>query len=328
MKKQIDYILLGTLWLLAATLGASFWFNTQFGFNIFSGAHWLYLGQLQASDTHIRPMFYVSMVIAVVVTIAGLYILMQPRLRRMRMPGFMRRIFARGPKKTVGTDASTVASVPAEPIIRPAPQTDNIPRPPRLNMPRLNNAQMPTTYAPQAQGTAAPTAQPSAATASTAVATPSLTPAPATTMTAPTPVAPTVINFDEIKQIFERTGYTIKPSPRIAGIRPALFAIGADETLWLGGVGIEPARLNAAMEKLNSVFTDTLEDIVIHINGFVIDARGDVPAGVNIQLFASLDELRTYMDAHRNREISDAERDDFGAYSEYIDTVSNYLNKV
>ena len=322
MKKQIDYILLGTLWLLAATLGVSFWFNTQFGFNIFSGAHWLYLGQLQASDTHIRPMFYVSMVIAVVVTIAGLYILMQPRLRRMRMPGFVRRIFARGHKKTVGADTSTIVSVPAEPIITPAPQTDNIPRPPRLNMPRLNNAQMPTTYTPQVPGTAAPTAQPSAATVSAAST------APATTMTSQTPVAPTAIYFDDIKQFFERTCYTVKPSPSIAGIRPDLFAIGADETLWLGGVGIEPARLNAAMEKLNSVFTDTLEDIVIHINGFVIDARGDVPDGANIQLFASLDELRTYMDAHRNREISDAERDDFGAYSEYIDTVSNYLNKV
>ena len=96
----------------------------------------------------------------------------------------------------------------------------------------------------------------------------------------------------------------------------------------MGSVGIEPGRLNAAMERLNSVFTDTLEDIVIRINGFVIDARGPVPDGANIHVFDSLDAVRTYMDAHRNRTMTDAERDDFGAYSEYIDTVSNYLNKV
>ncbi|MDE6570729.1 MAG: hypothetical protein K2L95_00715 [Alphaproteobacteria bacterium] len=310
MKKQIDYILLGTLWLLAATLGISFWFNTQFGFNIFSGAHWQYLGQLQASDTHVRPMFYISMVLAVIVTIAGLYLLMQPRLRRMRMPGFIRRIGNRRRNIDNIDDAAQIVLPPAQtPAPTPTP-IDNTPRPPRLNIARVG-----TPGATQNAPTGA------AASAMT-------TPAPTMGMAPHGPVPQTTINFDDIKQIFESAGYTVKPSPRIAGIRPALFAIGADETLWMGSVGIEPGRLNAAMERLNSVFTDTLEDIVIRINGFVIDARGPVPDGANIHVFDSLDAVRTYMDAHRNRTMTDAERDDFGAYSEYIDTVSNYLNKV
>ena len=79
MRNKFDNILLGTLWLLLSTLGACFWFNTQFGFNILSGTHWRHLAYMQVTQTQIKPLFYISMIIAVFCIVFGLYLLIRPR---------------------------------------------------------------------------------------------------------------------------------------------------------------------------------------------------------------------------------------------------------
>ena len=73
MKKNFENILLGLLWLLAATLGTTFWFNTRFGFNLFSSAHWDYLATQQATRAPISFWFYFSFVAATFITLFVLY---------------------------------------------------------------------------------------------------------------------------------------------------------------------------------------------------------------------------------------------------------------
>ena len=80
MKKNFDNILLIILWLLAMCLGTCFWLNTRYGFNMFYGPHWEYLSYAQASNLNINKWFYVSIVVAIVITIIGLYLIVTPNI--------------------------------------------------------------------------------------------------------------------------------------------------------------------------------------------------------------------------------------------------------
>jgi hypothetical protein len=296
MRKQIDHFLLGSLWLIASVLGASFWFGTNFGFNLFDGQHWHYLGQLQASGASVRPSFYISMIAVVVVMISGLYLLIRPKFKRI---GFQR--VQSAPDHNAAARASTLPAVSA-----PTPNTVPLSRPPRLKLAASN------TYAAARTDNSGDNA-----------ILPAISAAPIA------PAAPVAQqDFSEIEEIFKSAGYTVKDPPRIGGMRPALLAIGADETLWLGAVGIDPAKLTDAATRMEALFSETLEDIRININTFVVnpETTGNAET-LEPELFDSTDALRDYMNAHKNRELTRAETEDFDAYSEYIDTVSGYFNK-
>ena len=86
MRKNLDKILLGVLWLMTMALATTFWMNVRYGFDIFSAAHWEYLSGLQADRTNIKPEFYMSLVLALGITLLGLYIIMRPRLRKISLP--------------------------------------------------------------------------------------------------------------------------------------------------------------------------------------------------------------------------------------------------
>lgn len=299
MKYRIDNMLLGLLWLLVVTLGACFWFNTMFGFNLFVGAHWQYLAYLQAAQTPVKSSFYISLVFISAIMICGLYVIMRPRFRKIRLP--IMRIGAR--KKD--------APVPDAPAAQPAPTpaqmtTPNAPaRPPRLNAATLGG--MPTMSGNSA------TQQPNAA----------------RTATPPTPVGPSDIEIAQITEIFKSAGYTTKNPPRINGNRMSLLAIGTNETLWLGAHGIATTDMRRAIDKLNDVFSDTLDDIYINVSGFVIGAPDAATAEFDdILMFNDVDGLREYITAHPNAPLPDDDNGNFDAYSEYIDTVINYIGKI
>ena len=300
MKKQIDFILLGTLWVLAVALGAGFWFNTQFGFDIFSGAHWAYLGGIQASGATVRPIFYASIAVTVTVLVGGMYLLMLPRVRGLRLGARMRRRDRRKmtppPAQPAPTHVAPVekTSTPDIADVRPGP-APAMTRPPRLNF-GIN-----------------PPVRP---------ATPTAAPMPTTSSRITT--GPDDATIDKMKTIFTDAGYTVKPNPRITGIPMALWAIGGGETLWMGTVGIPVDRMTTALGKVKSIFHDTLDDIVIHTHAFTI---GTGTGTDDVHVFATMDDLRDYIAAHPATEIPDGGQDDFDAYGEYIDTVANYLNK-
>ena len=297
MKYRIDNMLLGLLWLLVVTLGACFWFNTMFGFNLFVGAHWQYLAYLQAAQTPVKPSFYISLVFISAIMICGLYVIMRPRFRKIRLP--IMRIAAR--KKD--------APVPDTPAIQSAPvqmaATNTPARPPRLNAATLGG--MPT----MAGNAAAPHAN------------------AARTATPPGPSGPSDIEIAQITEIFKSAGYTTKNPPRINGNRMSLLAIGTNETLWLGAHGIATTDMRHAIDKLNDVFSDTLDDIYINVSGFVIGAPDVATAEFDdILMFNDVDGLREYITAHPNAPLPDDDNGNFDAYSEYIDTVINYIGKI
>jgi len=307
MSKQIDRILICLLWLLAATLGTCFWLNTMFGFNIFSAQHWQYLAYLQAAQTPVRPAFYISLTCAILLGLVVLYALIRPR-------GMLRR--------RIGIGRATRNATPTEKALTP-----EAPRAPQSaitspDAPQQNAA--PTSAIATRPG--APLTRPrhlGVALRTPPVATPAPNTAPAAAPAAP----PATIDFDSLREIFSTAGYTVKRSPRIANFKPAVFAIGTDETLWLGGVGINTTTLTGAIERLDTIFTDTLDDIKINISGFII-APTTGEATENIHLFKTTDDLREYIAAHKNTPPADADgQENFDAYSEYIDTVINYMDK-
>lgn len=305
MMNRINKILIGLLWLLASTLGITFWFNTVYGFNIFSAQHWQHLSYMQATGQTVRTSFYISIVVAVIIVTFGLYVLLQPHLRRIALPIV---------DKTSQPKPST--SVPER------PQTESI------------NTSQPAPGKTENVSTVSAAQQPP--TAPAGMRPPRLNiPVPTQRATAPRvplmPVAQPKINpeteYAEIRNIFESAGYVFKGMPKIKGVQTATVAIGTGEILWLGAVGVKTSDLQRAVDTLTGVFTDTLEDIEIHINAFVI-APTDSANDTNILRFANTDELREYIMAHPNTAPSADETENFDAYSGYIGTVVDYIGKI
>ncbi len=345
MKNKFDRILLGILWVLAIALGVSFWFGSQYGFNLFSGAHWRHLAYMQASQSPIRMGFYLSLTVATVVMLVGLYLIVRPRFRKIRLPIVQtapkaptsiapQPQMANTPVKTI-TQAPAIKhtntpNIPSTEITRPAQQTHTaqpVPatpppaprapyagtRPPRLNLGINVNT---------------PPATPPAPTPNIAPSVP-ITPPPAPIA----PVAPsaptTKKEYPEISEIFANAGYVIKKTPQIDNVPISLLAIGTGENMWIGAVGIRTTELRTVMDKMSQVFSDTLEDIYININGFVIAALdADTSEFQDILKFPTIDALREYIATVPNPPVPDDDDGNFAAYSEYIDTVITYIGKI
>lgn len=296
MKKQIEHILLSLLWLLAATLGTSFWLNTTFGFNIFSAQHWQYLSYMQAARQPVRQSFYISLTLCLILTLTGFYILMHPRIRIMRRSKarpaptttMVQQPAPQQPNITPTPAATPPAATPATDTTKKAATTT---RPPRLNIPHIDTPPMPP-----------------------------ITSAPAHQDATPQDIA-------ALQQIFADAGYTVKKPAKIGTFKPNLLAIGTDEVLYLGAIGASGVALQTARQKLLAVFNDTLDDVQIHVHAFVVAPTAHA-TGNDIMTFESLDDLREYMTMHTNPPLPNNNNEDFDAYSEYIDTVMNYVDKI
>lgn len=301
MRDKLDNFLLATLWLLASTLGICFWFNIRFGFNIFSSAHWHHLAYMQASQNPVSPTFYISMVISVIVVICGLYLLIRPRFRKFKIP--VREISKPAQNIQLQQTTQPIAQQPATmqtPTVAPTPAPTPEPAPvatePTLTRPpRLNIAVTPQLHsAPLPQ-------QP--------IQTPSMA--------------------SELREIFHGAGYTVKNNPRIGTVQTELFAIGTNEVLWIGAVGIPTTDLQRAIDTVNQIFSDTLDDIIINVNGFVIAAPdANTPGAPDILTFDKIDTLRQYINEHRNPPLGEDDNGNFDAFSAYISTVIDYLGKI
>lgn len=335
MREKLDNFLLGTLWILACALGSCFWFKTMYGFNIFSGAHWRYLGQMQATQTTIKPSFYISLVILVSIAIYGLYLIIRPRLKRLNLP-FIRikkqpTVPSRPSHKnhTVTTQQSAqthqtpqttqiiqtpeLQTQPTQPEPTAKISENGLARPPRLNIPTAGiMTQTNTPFTAPIMSSTSPVAA-----------------APETSYTPQSAVQHEPQESPELREIFESTGYTIKKAPKISGLQTALFAIGSNESIWVGAIGIETKTLASVLDTINQIFLDTLDDVEIGINGFVVSpADGDNPTTPEILTFDSIDTLRKYMEEHPNPPVRDEDAENFDAFSDYISTVIDYIGKL
>ncbi len=308
MMNKINNILIGLLWLLAVTLGSTFWFNTMFGFNIFSIQHWQHLAYVQATGQTVKPTFYISVVIAVLLAMFGLYKLLQPRFRKTvlqlsdnPMPehqGTSPQMPAIQQTQQYENTASASTTSQMSTTDNNSPDTgitSTADRPPRLNIPTITR----TETVPRV-------------------------PLAAAQITHKNPET----EYADIRNIFESAGYVFKGMPKIKNVQIATVAIGTGEILWIGAVDVKNSDMQRAVQTLSGVFTDTLEDIEIHIRAFVIAAPDAANAPSDILQFASVEDLRNYINDVPNTPPDADEADNFDAYSGYIGTVMDYIGKI
>ena len=309
MKNRINNILIGLLWLLAVALGATFWFNTKYGFNIFSLQHWQYLAYMQASGQPVQISFYISLLLIIVIAVFGLYQLLQPRTRRIILP-----VFDKAEKSN--SKQSIIQPVPsvANPVIQQdknettETKKESLPkkneninnnavtRPPRLNIPTTVNKSAPIPLVPLASASTNKKFDPDQ-------------------------------EYATIHDIFTSNGFVYKGSPRIKGMQTSVIAIGTNEVLWIGANGVSNSDMHRAVDTLQGIFTDTLEDIEINIKAFIV-GTSDASSDDSIMQFANVDDLRAYINAHPNTPLSEDEIENFDAYSGYIGTVVDYIGKI
>ena len=311
MNRKIDNILIGILWLIGMTLGTCFWFNIRFGFNLFSATHWGYLATQQATRQPVSFWFYFSFIAATFITLFGLHLLIRPR------------------KRNINVQSATHAKVPSAPV--PTPQ-------PMAQRPQTNTQ---PSYAQQTQS-----AQPiPEATSSIPLSRPPrLNIAPSNTFSAatPTPIAtqmptqsvtPSAQSIsdqttDKLHEIFSSAGYVIKRAPYINGIKMSTLAIGTNEVLYLVATNIATHQMQSCTNKLNQIFSDTLDGVEINVHPIVLQPTDTQTQQSDILTFNTIDTLREYISQHRNPPLPSDDDGNFDAYSDYISTVIEYIGKL
>ena len=289
MKNKLEHILLSILLGLSVLLGLSFWVNTIYNFNIFSNAHWAEFARLQAAQTPISTGFYVSFAVAIFIFLIGLYFIYRTTLRRITKPNAIP--ISEQKTQIVEQQPHIVEQSHVEkPVV-----FDN--RPPQLNLP-TNMAQIAAQKYNQPK-------------------------------TAPRMDTPTKNPYNSIiSEIFSNAGYVVKPNPSLSGFTPNLFAIGNNEVVWVGGIDCDMEKMMMGLQKLDSVFKETLEDIPINISAFMLDTLNKYPDNNNMMIFKSVDELKEFIAEHPADPITETEKESFDSYSEYIDTIIQYIKNI
>ncbi len=132
-----------------------------------------------------------------------------------------------------------------------------------------------------------------------------------------------------LAEIFTNNGFTVKPSLKLSNFSTNLFAIGPDEVVWIGAVDADINKFRECIEKLKSIFIDTLEDIEINVNSFMLDTQNKYQSNdSSILLVKSVEELNKILAENPAVEIDENNSENFNAYSEYIDTIIQYAKNM
>ncbi len=314
MKNKIERLLISLLLGISVLLGLTFWLNTIFGFNLFFKEHWDTLAKLQTEHIAISSGFYISIGVAIFIFVFGLCFIYVPVIKSAykkaatKTPSVPTQPAIPTQNASAPVSQQTISKQPdsnadiqtTEQIPIPIPQNTNIPasRPPRLNLPS-NMAQI---VAQQAAS-----------------------------QNQPESMSPKDLHkqFDPVlAQMFAEGGYVVKPNPIIAGFTPNLFAIAPNEIVWMGAINADINKLQMAIDKLQSVFRETLESIPIHVNTFLLDTTNQQTSSDSIHVVHSMDELKAFVSELPPAWPKDADedtKDNFDSYSEYIDTMIQYI---
>ena len=292
MKKYLGQILATTLLGTSILLGLSFWLNVRFSFNILNANHWNELSKLQAAHTPINKLFYISLVVAIFLFILGAHLIFRPRFRNIFKS--TKAVNTYPPVQIKKSD--TERGIEKEQI--PLPQsTISLQQPPKLNLPKGMVATAMQKHAFQ---------QP---------------------QQKPDIKQPTIYD-SELSEIFNSAGYKVKPNLTITGFTTNLFAIGTNEKVWFGAVDCDIEKFITAVNRLKSIFTETLEDVPINISAFILDTNHLYESNNETLIFHSMNELKEFISNNPNPDIIDSERENFDAYSDYIDTIIQYAKNV
>lgn len=83
-----------------------------------------------------------------------------------------------------------------------------------------------------------------------------------------------------------------------------------------------------AIDRLKTLFTDTLEDIPITIYPFILDNKKIYDTDETIMVFHDIEDIKNTISRNPNPNISDIDKENFDAYSDYIDTVIKYAKNI
>jgi len=300
MRNKFERILVALLLSISVLLGLSFWLNMIYGFNIFNAEHWAELSKLQVEQIPISNGFYISIAVAIFILVFGLCFIYFPLLRspQIKKPEQIQNIQLQVPQIAPKPEKEIKKEIQSfEPKAAPIPS-----RPPRLNLP-VNMAEI-------------------------------------VHKRIETNTAPKIVEqpkeenntYDEtLAKIFTDGGYIVKPNPTISGLQTNLFAIAADEILWMGAVNADTAAVKSAVDKLNSIFQETLPDITINVNAFVLDLNNNQTPNDSILVFNSVEEVKKFVSELPPvwpKDMSEADQENFDAYSEYIDTIIQYVKSM
>lgn len=297
MKRNFDKILLGLLWLMMVALATTFWMNTQYGFNIFSAAHWEYLSGLQADRASIKPEFYISLVFAIFIALIGLYAIVRPRFRKIPMPD----------SKPANPAPSVVASVP-QPTYNNASYVPQRPRSPS-SFSNIVKKPTPRQQAPQQQNFTPPTKP--------------------MNVSMPTPQKPQANPLSqEINHAFESADYLMKPCQHIGKLNNPVLALGYNQTLWIATSNDSYENMIDAFQTLVTVFEDTLGDSAndITLRGCIISPTSTSDHEM-ISSFADIEQFKQFVANHKNTQSDDFDKELFEAVSTYVSTVATYIGK-
>ena len=130
----------------------------------------------------------------------------------------------------------------------------------------------------------------------------------------------------EIREIFENNNYKVLSPKTISGTPLSLIALGTNEIIWLGGYNISHEQMADVILAFKSVFQETLEDIEIDINAFIINPSDQDSVDAILDL-KNLEELKDIIDKNPNEPESDADKEsgNMDAFTGYIETVLTYL---
>ena len=331
MRRRLDLALFAALWLLAISLFASFWFDIKFSFNIFSMKHWAYLATLQTGTESVKPSFYFFLAAFALLAATGTYLILHHRHRKIIA-------MIRENEKEREAAAQQAA-------YNPYSAAGMLQRPQKI----ISGA--PVAAASYPAATAGATAKPAA---------------PQITIPTPVPVArsgsvPDMSDTEkQMETILSNANYRPKKRPKINGKFPSAFAIGANEVLLIGIVqksageiqvqegsdaiwtdesGSYPSPVGVISDmstRLQALFAETLDpSLSINVRPFVVmdggeiqnyDAVAEIWGTYGVMVFRSLREFYDLMTQNPGEKVQFDERDDFEAYSEYIDTVISYFD--
>ncbi len=294
MKKYIETVLSSVLLGTSVLLGLSFWLNIRFGFNLFYAHHWEELAKLQASHTPVNNIFYVSIGVATFILVFGWYLIFKPKFRKIPK--------INQSKLTQSNIVPKQISIKQDAAPLTTTKNTNLTRPPKLNLPKNMASIVEQQHKNLQQQTII-----------------SKTKSESNNVT---------VYDAQLSKIFTDNSYLVKPNIHVNGFTTNLFAIGKDEVLWIGAVDCDINIFRKLIEKLNSVFTQTLEDIPINMYPFILDTHKLYDTDENIMIFHDLEDLKNTVSQNPNKGDSDTNQENFDAYSDYIDTIIQYIKNI
>lgn len=292
MKKHIETILISILFSTSVLLCLSFWLNIRFGFNLFYASHWDELAKLQAAHIPINNTFYISIGITIFILIFGLYLIFKPKFRKITKPKQSESLSATDISKSISTQTPVINNSVTKPVSLTKPKQLNLPK----NFAAIVEQQYKNTTNQQQ------------------------TPKPKNESNNVT------IYDSQLSEIFTDNAYLVKPNIKFQGFTSNLFAIGKDEVLWIGAVDCDINIFKKVIDKLKSVFAETLEDIPINVYPFILDNRKMYDFDENIMIFHDINDLKNTVSQHPN--TGDSDKESFDAYSDYIDTIIQYVKNI